>query len=58
MLLNKKNKEIFCFECNKWYDIYKVYLYVTGETSITCVKNHFIGNEYDKEWQDFFRQDE
>jgi hypothetical protein len=58
MLFNKETEKIFCFWCNKWYDIHSVFLYVTDEYSITCEKNHLIGNEWDYEWQYFFRQDE
>lgn len=58
MTFNKERKEIFCFWCDKWYSIYKVLLYVTDEYSISCEKGHLIGNEWDKEWQEFFRQDD
>ena len=59
MLFNKEINLIYCFECGRWYDPFiEVYLYVTTETSITCRYNHFLGNEYDPEWLEFFRQDE
>jgi hypothetical protein len=54
MLLNKINKTIFCFWCNKWYSVYEIFLDVLYEGSITCEKDHLLGNQNDQEWQEFF----
>jgi len=55
MLLNKNQQKIFCFYCNKWYNIYiDVFLNVLYEQSITCTENHLVGNQYDSEWLNYF----
>ena len=52
MKLNSRG--IFCFWCNKYIDPYLVFLHVLFDGSITCDKNHLLGYEHDKVWQEFF----
>lgn len=54
MLLDKEKEKIYCFICQKWYDIYKIFLHVFYEGSITCDKDHIIGNECDSEWIEYW----
>lgn len=48
-----KNNNIYCFNCNKWYDAYtQIFLHVLYEGSISCPNDHLVGNDFDKEWTD------
>jgi hypothetical protein len=44
---------IYCFECKKYLTHYEVLLNVLYEGSITCDKDHIIGNTWDLQWQEF-----
>lgn len=52
MLIDFKNKTAHCFYCNKDYslDPFEIFLNVLYEGSISCLKDHLIGNQDDKEW--------
>lgn len=42
---------IFCFVCNKYLNPYtEVYLDVLYEESISCKKDHLVGNQNDEQW--------
>jgi hypothetical protein len=57
MLLNKNNKTIYCFYCNKEYNIYtEIFISFLFEESITCPQDHLIGNVNDLEWIEFFSE--
>ena len=46
---------IYCFFCKKYYNPYtETYLNVLYENSISCEKDHLIGNIRDLEWQEYF----
>jgi hypothetical protein len=46
---------IYCFYCKKYYDPYtEVWLNLLYEGSISCEKEHLVGNESDFEWQEHF----
>jgi len=46
---------IYCFYCNTYLDPYTgVYLNFLYEGSITCNKDHLVGNESDIQWQEKF----
>lgn len=46
---------IWCYNCNKYLNPYtEVYLNILYEGSITCEKNHLVGNESDPQWQEYF----
>lgn len=58
MILNQKEGKIFCFHCNKWYDILtEVWLDFLYEGSITCLEKHLVGNTWDKDWIEYFKHD-
>ncbi len=44
------NDSIHCFECNKDYFVEEIFVNFLYIGSISCPKNHLIGNEWDKEW--------
>ena len=45
---------IYCFECKKYLDPYtEVYHNFLYEGSITCEKEHLVGNVWDLEWEIF-----
>jgi len=45
---------IYCFLCKKYKDPHtEVYLNVLYEGSITCEKDHLVGNTSDPQWQEF-----
>ncbi len=44
---------IYCFECKKYIDPYEVLLNVLYEGSITCDKDHLVGNDSDPQWVEF-----
>jgi len=50
MLFNEQG--IYCFYCNKYYSIdpFEVFLNVLYDGSISCPKDHLIGNQNDKNW--------
>lgn len=50
MQINYLNKTIHCFYCHKDLRMEEIFLDVLYEGSITCEKNHLIGNQSDKEW--------
>lgn len=50
MYLDKKTNEIKCFWCNCLYGLNKIFLHVLYDGSVTCPKNHILGNEWDEEW--------
>ena len=50
MLINKKNRTIHCFWCNKDYKMKDIYLDVMYLGSVSCSKNHIVGNQNDREW--------
>jgi hypothetical protein len=55
MLVIDSIKQIRCFTCNAWANAYtEIFLHVLYEGSITCPKDHLLGNESDKEWQEWF----
>jgi len=58
MLTNIQKEEVFCFWCNKWIDAHLVLIDVLYEGSITCDKEHLIGNKQDLEWQTMFGVEE
>jgi hypothetical protein len=45
---------IYCFYCNRYIDPYQVLLDVLYEGSISCDKDHLIGNQSDPQWQEYF----
>lgn len=46
---------IYCFYCNRYLNPYfEVYLDTLYGGSITCPKNHLVGNESDPQWQEYF----
>ena len=51
MLINKKNRTIHCFWCNKDYKMSDIYLDVMYLGSVSCPKDHLCGNQDDKEWK-------
>lgn len=57
MLANIEKKEAFCFWCNKWINAHLAFLSVLYGGSITCDKDHLIGNESDPEWQQMWGYD-
>jgi len=48
---------IYCFECKKYINPYEVLLNVLYCGSITCDKDHLIGNDTDPQWIEFFKQE-
>jgi len=48
---------IYCFECKKYINPYEVLLNVLYEGSITCDKDHLLGNDTDPQWIEFFKQE-
>jgi hypothetical protein len=50
MKINANKRTAYCFWCNKEIELKDIYLHVLYEGSITCDKNHLIGNESDEEW--------
>jgi len=58
MLFNPLKCEIFCFLCNKWYDIYlDIEFHTQYDGSMICPENHIVGNDWDKEWLDFIKSE-
>jgi hypothetical protein len=56
MLLNKLG--IYCFWCKKYLDPYtEVFLNMLYWGSITCDKDHLVGNDCDQEWKTFWGED-
>lgn len=51
MLINKKG-ETHCFWCNKDYKMVDIYLDMEYEGSLSCPKDHLVGNQSDKEWKE------
>jgi hypothetical protein len=54
MLINNKKSEIFCFYCNKWYNIHLIFLDTIYCGSVTCDYEHLIGNQSDKQWKEYW----
>jgi hypothetical protein len=48
---------IWCEKCKSYIDPYEVLLNVLYEGSITCDKDHLIGNQSDPQWVEFFKQE-
>jgi len=45
---------IYCFFCNRYCNPYtEVFLNVLYKNSISCDKDHLIGNTSDLEWREF-----
>jgi hypothetical protein len=45
---------IYCFYCKRYCDpCIEVFLNVLYEGSISCDKDHLVGNESDPQWQNF-----
>ena len=44
---------IYCFKCKGYLDPYLIFLNVLYEGSITCDKDHLIGNTDDLQWRVF-----
>lgn len=56
MLVDLQKKTIKCFMCNEWYSAHThIFLHVKYEGSLTCPKNHVVGHESDKEWEELFQ---
>lgn len=45
------NNTIHCFWCNKDYWMCEVFINVLFEGSVTCLNDHLLGYEKDKEWK-------
>jgi hypothetical protein len=50
MKINVKTRTIHCFWCKKDIEMCHIYLHVLYEGSVTCEKNHLVGNDSDEEW--------
>jgi hypothetical protein len=50
MKVNYENKTIHCFQCNQDLDFSQIYLDIFYQGSISCEKEHIIGNQSDLEW--------
>lgn len=46
-----KKKKVYCFWCNRGYDMLDIYLNMDYEGSISCPKGHLVGNQDDEEWK-------
>ena len=50
---------IYCFHCKKYCNPHtEVFINVLGDETLSCNQGHLLGFTWDKEWQDFWRQDE
>ena len=47
---------IWCEECKKYIDPCEVWINVLYEGSITCDKDHLVGNEWDIQWIEFLKE--
>lgn len=52
MYRDKKNNKIKCFWCDCLYNLDKLFLHVLYDGSVTCPKNHIVGNEWDFEFEE------
>jgi hypothetical protein len=50
---------IYCFYCKKYLSPYtEVFLNVLYQGSITCNKDHLVGNDTDPQWKEFVDDEE